>query len=198
MKIELILMIYQIISFICLPLVICLAFFVFVGYTITRSVVSAKLSRSRAVELILCDDGTADMYVVRRKRGLNVDENGDFFQAYERLKKDKETDSKEIPKPKGWTEGKPVQPLDYYYRGIRIFIRRETDIPVISRDGKPASLDQSFLSWLRNIDRERILKRNKIFKSKAKAFPIIIILLLIIAFMVIYFLLMKFDLLSFI
>ena len=139
-----------------------------------------------------------DMYTVRRRRGLNVDEYGDFFQAYERAKPDKTTKSKEIPKPKGWVDGKPVQPLDYYYRGVRVFFRREKDIPVISRDGKPASLDQAFLSWLRNIDRERILKRNKIFKSKARAFPIIIIMLLIIVFMVIYFILARFDLLSFI
>lgn len=195
MNIETILFIYKLITIICLPMSIILFIFFFLSWDLVGKYLGARIFKSRALEILLRNNGTIDFYNIKRSKGLAVDGEGNFFQDFVRVKK-KEAD---ITKNKtAWGKDyRAIRPLDYYYRGIRFWLRKEGDIPALDRDGKPASLDHAELSLLRNLDRDRVLKRNKIVKERARPFPILFILVVVIVILVVYFLLKQFTGLSF-
>jgi len=135
---------------------------VVLNYDFIKHLLTARFSKNKSLEVLLNNDGSLDFSVVKRgAKGLAVDKNGDYFQDYERKTKNGETKLE-----RNW----------YFYRGLRWFFKRENDIPAFNIEGKPAPLDMPFLSLLRNLDRERILKRNKLLKDKARSIPILLII----------------------
>lgn len=146
--------------FICLPLSLGLFIFILLGYNILKRYLGAKLGKHKDLLLVLNNNGTAELTNTRRYKGILVKEGEEFVQDYER-------------------DGDKIKPLSYQFVGGTRLLKREGDIPVLNNVGKPASLDQAWLENFRNLDRIRILKKNKLLKFKVKPFPILIIIALI-------------------
>lgn len=144
------------------------AFIIIVSYKWIKIILGAKFSKDKSLELVFNKDGSASLSSLKRSKKTFFDKDGESFQEYKIDSKNK------------------LDPLFHVINGLRLFIRRENDLAAIDESGKPAPVDQSWLSQYVERDRQRVLLRKKLFKKKAFDFPIAYLIIIIVGAIVAY------------
>jgi len=124
----------------------------------------AKMTKAKDIVVNLNPNGTMELYGLIRKDGIMWSKDGNIVQDYERLSEE----TKQELKATGWRFG-----------SVRFIFLMDGELATLNKQGKPASLDMPLFNRLRNLDKERLNKRNKLLKHKAR--PLGVFTLIIIA-----------------
>lgn len=125
----------------------------------------AKLTGSKTIVINLNPNGTLEFTGLVRKNGIMYDGKGNIVQDYERLKERN-------------TEKGELRSLAYNYGSIRFLFLNDGELAGLNKQGKPASLDMPYFNRLRNLEKIRLEKRNKLIKHKAMPFSFIMLIVI--------------------
>jgi len=123
----------------------------------------AKLSGAKTIVVNLNPNQTLEFSGLVRKDGIMYDKKGNVVQDYERVSE-------------AGKKGE-LNSLAYTFGAVKFLFLNDGELAGLNKQGKPASLDMPYFNRLRNLEKVRLEKRNKLVKPK-KAMPMSIIMLI--------------------
>ena len=123
----------------------------------------AKLTGAKSIVVNLNPNGTLEIFGLIRKDGTMWTAKGTIVQDYERILEDNKEE---------------LITTAYYFGSIRFIFLMDGEIASLNKQGKPASLDMPYFNRLRNLEKIRIDKRNKLIQHKARPMSVFFIIMI--------------------